>query len=43
MIKRTLIIGLQIIVAIPTLAATLAAVIGFAILSMLAGLHNEKS
>ena len=43
MVKRGLIIGLQIIVAIPTLAATLAAVGGFAMLSLLAGLHNEKS
>jgi hypothetical protein len=39
MIKRGAIICLQIIVAVPTLAA----IIGFAILSMLAGLHNEKS
>jgi hypothetical protein len=43
MIKRTLIIGLQILVIIPTLALTLAALVGFVILHYLAGLHNEKS
>jgi hypothetical protein len=40
---RTLTIKIiQVLIAIPTLVATLIAVIGFWILSKLAGLHNEK-
>ena len=42
MVKTTFVKGLQILVAIPTLAATLAAITGFIILHFLAGLHNEK-
>ena len=42
MVKTAFIKGLQILVAIPTLAATLAAIIGFIVLHYLAGLHNEK-
>lgn len=43
MIRRVVIISFQIIVAIPTLAAILLALVGIGILSVLAGLHNEKS
>ena len=43
MVKTVLIKGLQVLVAIPTLALTLAALLGFVVLHFLAGLHNGKN